>query len=287
MCSCSARDRNLELSHDEIMETMRTARELGCESCTVTGGGEPLMVPRVNEMIRDIKRLGIFIGIVPNGTLLERLETRVLNSITWIRISSSDLLESELGKIGITLEEWLAKIRHTVRRGKRVDWAFSHVICGEPNFALIKRLVRFANDNGFTHVRLVNDIFNADRLEGSMGLVREYLKSNNVDDSRVNYQARSTWTKGTKECYISLLKPVIGADGYWYPCCGTQYALINPTRDYERTMRMSEKRCSDGLREIVENQLYFDGSVCDKCYYDNYNWALKVLLSEIRHLEFV
>jgi len=288
-CSCKNRDKSLELSYEEIMDVMKTGKELGTESVTITGGGDPLMHPKRNEILLGIHKLKIESGLVPNGTLLYKVKTKALQTLTWCRISSSDFLKTQLKRIGMTFNEWLDIIEDAVSRAKNVDWAFSYVVSEKPDFETIKTIVDFANEYKFTHVRLVNNIFIADKLEEAktMDKIKAYLKKKKIDDSIVNYQKRSEWTKGDKECYIALLKPVLGADGYWYPCCGTQYALAKPSYDYEPKLRLTDKRLSEGLKDIILNQKYFDGSICTKCYYHPYNWALKVMLSKIEHLKFV
>lgn len=284
-CSCKKRNKTQELTYEQIMDVMKTG--LGTEAVTITGGGEPLMHPKINEIINGINSLGIEIGLVTNGTLLHKLDTKSLNKLTWCRISSSDELDTQLARIGMSIDDWFDKIENAVSRAK-IDWAFSHVVT-KPNINLIARIVEFANTHKFTHVRLVNDIFNADKLEKAktMDKIKNELKLRKIDDSIVNYQKRDVWTKGTSKCYISLLKPVLGADGYWYPCCGTQYALAEPSYDYEPTMRMTDKKLSEGLKDIIEHQKYFNGSRCVKCYYSNYNYALKIMLSEIKHKKFL
>ena len=272
------------------MDVMRTGKELGTEAVTITGGGEPLMHPEINEILDGIDSLGIEMGLVANGTLFHKVQTRSLKKLIWCRISSSDELKTQLGRIGLSLSEWFDEIEDAVTRAKNVDWAFSHVVTKtRPNFDLIAKIVKFANTYNFTHVRLVNNIFIADMLEKArtMDKIKEKLEKRKIDDSKVNYQKRDKWTKGTKKCYIALLKPVLGADGYWYPCCGTQYALAKPSYDYEPSMRLTDKKLSDGLRDIIENQKVFDGSMCVKCYYSKYNEALKIMLSEVKHLKFV
>ncbi len=39
-CSCSARDKRLELSYDKIMEIMSKAKKIGCNAVTITGDAE-------------------------------------------------------------------------------------------------------------------------------------------------------------------------------------------------------------------------------------------------------
>lgn len=283
-CSCSSRKKDQELSLEDIIDIMVKSAICGCESVTITGGGEPLLHPQICEIIEEIDRLGIQIGIVPNGTVLDRLSKKDLSRIIWIRISSSDYLRRELKKIGKDLDWWFDKIDAAVSRGRKVDWAFSHVLSNEPDLPLIQRIIEFSNYYDFTHIRLVNDIFFGDQLLQNMVNVENYMKKENVDDSIVNYQPRAKWTHGSKNCYISLLKPVVAADGYVYACCGTQYALANPARDYEETMRMGLAKDID---KIFKEQRHFDGSICVKCYYENYNWALSLLMSEVKHQKFV
>jgi MoaA/NifB/PqqE/SkfB family radical SAM enzyme len=273
-CSCSERDRNLELPYIKICDIMRKFRDLGCKAVTITGGGEPLLHPKINEIIKFIAKIGIKVGLVSNGIEIKRLKQDTLNKITWIRIS--------LGDDRVVTNEFWKNLEDVVYLGRKVDWSFSYVLTDKPNFRLIEQMIAFANENRFTHIRIVNDIFNADKI--SIDPVKNYIKQRKINDSLVIYQDRGTWTSGSKKCWISLLKPVVGADGYIYPCCGTQYALANPSRDYEKTMRMGKV---EDIKKIINEQKCFNGSVCVKCYYHNYNYILDALLSDIKHGEFV
>lgn len=280
-CSCSERERQQELDLAFNIEIMSWFKHLGCKSVTITGGGEPTLHKNIDDLLLSIKMSGIKIGLVTNGTRLHKL--KALHKATWIRISASDQLEKQLTKIGSSLDDWLLNISRAVHKFPNVDWAFSYVIGKEPLTENILKLVDFANKHHFTHVRLVNDIFIAEELKRQMVDVKNYLQSK-TDDSKVNYQDRSTWTRGSNPCYISLLKPVVGADGYLYPCCGTQYALKDPSRDYEKTMRMGFWK---NIVPLWRDQQFFDGSVCEKCYYSNYNVALDVMVNGLQHKEFV
>jgi hypothetical protein len=41
------------------------------------------------------------------------------------------------------------------------------------------------------------------------------------------------------------------------------------------------------LEKIYENQSYFNGSICVKCYYNDYNYLLNLLMTDIKHVQFV
>jgi hypothetical protein len=232
-------------------------------------------------MIESITDHGVDMGLVTNGTLLRR---GGLDEMVWVRISASDYLGLELTANNSSLDDWFHDLALVVQDHRTVDWAFSYVVGNSPNHKLISRLVEFANVWGFTHVRLVNDILRAGRLTWTMTAIKNHLKLDDVDDDLVNYQDRSIWTSGSSPCYLSLLKPVIGADGYIYPCCGTQYALKDPARDYEKAMRMGK---IEDLDDIIDNQKFFDGAMCHKCYYNQYNEALAIMIKGLKHETFV
>ena len=95
-------------------------------------------------------------------------------------------------------------------------------------------------------------------------------------DQRVIYQDRSYPTKGMKKCLISLLKPIIAADGKVYPCCGIQYAVKNEPLDFHHNMKGS-------LERIHDAQKHFNGELCDICYYSKYNELLNLLMEEYKN----
>ena len=274
-CSCSNRDKTLEMSYEKIMEVMKKFKSLGAEACTITGGGEFLCHSNSSEIISGIYNLGIDVGLVNNGDLVYKLKKNDLEKITWMRISLGDGKKVYNG--------YWKEIEEMIERGSNVDYSFSYVISKKiPDYDLIKKMVNFSNKNNFTHVRIVNDIFNADKLRGTMKTLKDKIKSNKIDDSKVIYQDRGVWTKGNKECLISLLKPVITADGKLAPCCGDQYKDNPPAKDY-----VADWGTIEDIDKIWKEQKFYKGSKCVKCYYDNYNALLSTLLKEIKHKTFL
>lgn len=254
---------------------------------TITGGGEPLFHKHIGSLVDSIIDLGIKIGIVTNGSLWHRIveSSRKFDRITWIRVSSSDSLPDQLERLGKDFSWWMQQQDSIVRKYPTIDWAFSHVVTeDDPQFTLIGKLIRFANQHKFTHVRLVSNILRAEALSSKMGEIKKSMGLDRIDDSIVNYQDRATYVRGTNPCFISLLKPVLAADGKIYPCCGVQYALKKPSRDFEPTMNMGSM---DEFTEMINAQKFFDGSSCVKCYYHNYNDALGTLVNGIKHKEFI
>lgn len=273
-CSCANRSVGDELSLDQVVDIVRRFSRLGAQAVTITGGGEPLLHDRINDIIAACRMLGLEVGLVSNGLEAQRLDESALAALAWVRFSCSDELSFELVE---------PAIEAVVERGSQVDFAFSYVLTKNFNPRNAARYVEAANRKGFTHVRIVSDLTDIGRV-ADMDAVRAAIQAQRVDDSRVIYQGRKDYEPGAKACWISLLKPVISADGWLFPCCGAQYAEAEEALDLGESMRMGR---SEDIEKIWEMRIPFDGSRCVRCYYGAYNEALAAMLDEIRHQEFV
>lgn len=274
-CSCANRNRKDCLSLEDIRKLVSDAAELGCKAVTISGGGEPTLHPEFNKILEILFLNKLVVGMATNGVSLERVDTELLDSLTWCRISHSDDRPFT--------ERYSSKLSSIVQKCKYVDWGFSYVITSELNHKTLLDVIKFANEHNFTHVRLVSDLLNLDSLE-TMDRIKEILYQNMVDDSKVIYQGRKEFVHGREKCLISLLKPVVNADGNIYPCCGAQYAFDPPTLDCSKVMSMG--KISD-LKFIYEKQANFDGSICSRCYYDEYNALLSKMTEKLKHKEFI
>ena len=257
-CSCRDRNKSGEIPIKELKQIFNILKKHETKAVTITGGGEPLLYKEINEIINHNN---FQVGLVTNGILLDNLKKEVF----WCRISSSD------DRIPA-----FEAIERAVKRFPKTDWAFSHVLTEKSNYESLKELVLFANKHKFTHIRIVPDLFNIDKVD--IEKAKEVLSG---IDERVIYQDRSCSTKGTKDCYISLLKPVISPEGV-FPCCGSQYAITGSKKEM-----IGEMRVNKSLDEFLDKQEPFNGSKCDVCYYQGYNDLLKILKDKPKHINFL
>ncbi len=273
-CSCSEEDRNVEMDKQTALEIIDVLESLGTVAVTITGGGEPLLHPDIKTIIEYFTFSGIAVGLVTNGLKLDVLGD-TWGEVTWCRISHDDdrIFYDHYGK----------NLAAIIKDHPEVDWSFSHVVSPNPNFAVIKRVIEFANENGFKHVRLVADLLQYDKVD--LNKVKEFLEFEDVLDNKVIYQDRNAPVHGGP-CRISCLKPVIGADARVYPCCGVQYALEKPSRKLAEIFSLGDAL---NLGEIVEQYSGqgFDGIICRRCYYSGYNEVLGALMTEVAHADFV
>ncbi|WP_421899953.1 radical SAM/SPASM domain-containing protein [Maridesulfovibrio sp.] len=59
---------NNELEYDEILNTVDQCRDLGARKIIILGGGEPMLYPRIMDVIRYIHSIGLEIELFSNGT---------------------------------------------------------------------------------------------------------------------------------------------------------------------------------------------------------------------------
>lgn len=267
-CSCANRDKEQEMSINKAIDTIRRFKQLGCKACTITGGGEPLMHPQINEIIKELNKQEIEIGLTTNGLLLDKVNYN--NKMTWCRISLSSTRTIQPETIAI------------IKANTSIDWAFSIVLEKRKSLKPILEMIKIANDLNLTHVRIVDDIL---ENNSRMDLLKELIQTEQINDNKVIYQPRQNYTTGHKSCLISLLKPNIAPDGHVYPCCGVQYARKALALDFDEIFF----DMGDDYETIWQKQAYFNGSICDKCFYSNYNDLLNIIwgYEALKHKKFV
>jgi len=272
-CSCSKREKGLELSYEKIEKIITDFTQLGSQAVTITGGGEPCCHPDLSRIIQKLTDSGIQSGLVTNGIKLPAILDKI-NLLTWCRVSVSD---------DRNIEQLLHILKRIIPLNPSVDWAFSYVITKNFNEDKFAEIIKFANEYKLTHVRAVSDLLDLSNAI-SMDDVWISLNQRNIPDDLVLYQSRTEYTGGQHQCLISLLKPVIAPDGYMYPCCGVQYALPGVEGIFPIPMRM----CScENIIEYFKKQIPFNGIVCEKCYYSDYNTILSKMIENYDHEVFV
>jgi organic radical activating enzyme len=192
------------MPYEDLIKLTDKFIKLGTKAVTTTGAGDPLAYPHLSKYFKYLNDKRIKIGLVTNGVLFNPSDAEFMKMITWCRVSLSD----EYKLLTPKLEQIVA--------GAPIDWSFSYVLTPKSNVYNIASAVKFANKHKFTHVRIVDDILDAQSSD--MANLKIEL-SRLVDDKIVIYQGRKNFTKGHKRCLISLLKPNIGPDGNAYPCC--------------------------------------------------------------------
>lgn len=269
-CSCSGVDRQQEIPIKEIIEILDLYKAYGTMAVTITGGGEPLMHRNFHKILDACSANMLDVGIVSNGHLFTKLEapTRKLfhESVTWCRLSITDTV----GEYDTDM------IRAIITEYPSVAFGISFTVVPPTNLGTVERLCILANSyENLTHIRFVCNI-----LDPSIPEMERVKCTATKLTAKGIYQERVARHRGAKNCLIGLVKPFIYSDGYLYPCCGVQYAI----RGKECTLPV-EMRLGHWTEYLKVKG--FDGSICDVCYYTDYNIWLNHLIQKPVHPNFI
>lgn len=76
---------NSSMPFELYQKILGDLRDCGVKSITLTGGGEPLMNPKINEFIEASEDFKL--GLITNGVLLDKIPTHLLERFDFIRVS--------------------------------------------------------------------------------------------------------------------------------------------------------------------------------------------------------
>ena len=157
------------LTFEEVKKTIDTLHSHGLLSVILIGGGEPTLHKDFGEIVRYIKSKRLQVGIVTNGSRLEKIETVVeeLKEKDWIRISIDAAGEGvfkdlHLPKTPVTLKRILGKAKKLKEKNPVVSLGYSFVVVWEgveingkrlhPNMDEMARSVELAREFSFDYV---------------------------------------------------------------------------------------------------------------------------------------
>jgi len=157
------------LTLEEVKKTIHTLHSRGLLSVILIGGGEPTLHKDFGEVVRYIKSKGLQVGIVTNGSRLERIEAVAgeLKQKDWIRISIDAAGEGvfkalHLPKTQVTLGRILEKAKKLKKKNPVVSLGYSFVIVWggveingkklRPNLDEMTRSVELAREFSFDYV---------------------------------------------------------------------------------------------------------------------------------------
>ena len=272
-CSVVNREKKYEFDYDNLIQATRQFISLGIDTVEITGGGDPLLYPHLNDYVRFLIKKNLQIGLITNGIgINEIIDKNVLNNLSWIRISANvydyknkiDIPENYIGTLG-----------------------FSY--CWTDGISTIEKLKEIQNiaiKNKVKYIRLVpNCLGNRVEQEEKNKFLPQIAAQ--VGEP-VFYQPKIFDTP--RNCYWGYLKPFLYCDEYIYPCSST---VLNTDADKQFNTKFRwchwkdiEKVWGGDCRQ-VEIKSIIDTSKCDHCVFTDQNNDLDYALHAQEHEDFV
>ena len=223
-CSVTNRGLRNRIEFSDIVLYLEALIERGLKAVIITGGGEPVLYPEINKLIRYIKyEKGLDVALITNGTVLEKLERDVRGVFSWLRVSIN-IFKGWQEKIFIPEE--IVNSPTTI--------GFSYVYTPEHAFEtaadvkqsdILKAIGKLMDRFGAKYLRVLpnclvtGDVFDAEHI-----MIDKLIKE--MNDPRMFHQLKKHRTPSLKICHQSYFRPYLSEEinpfthksGTVFPC---------------------------------------------------------------------
>ena len=262
-CNSGHLDRTLSWSKEDTTKIVTILSNLGVKAVTLSGGGEPLIFEHFKLLIDKLRENDIQIGVITNGRLVGGVPRDTIDVLTWIRIS----VHSDNKFSSLRNQDLLSII------DSKAFLSFRYIYQSSSDIPDVIEAAKFASSHGLT-LLVSGEIFRHTVPELTVEVSTQFKGTVIVEDKM------STSKHGASDCWHGLLKPLIGADGYVYPCCLVGF----PDKILDRSFAMCHY---SEFPAYIASQKPFGGSGCISCNYDNYNKYLSCHKKTLLHPRFV
>lgn len=192
---------------DDVKHTINVLHSHGLLSVILLGGGEPTLHRDFEEIVRHIKSRGLELGIVTNGSRLQKVIriTELLREKDWVRISIDAAREDTFyslhrPKNHVTLKHILSTSREIKEANPRISLGYSFVVVWEgieingkrltSNTGEIADAVSLAREYSFDYVSFKPCLMRLEdsQKEGLLDNVDTRAEEKIIEDIRFNLQ---------------------------------------------------------------------------------------------------
>lgn len=274
-CCYGNRESGEELDFDRATSAIKQFSRLGTKGLEITGGGEPTLYGRLEEIIGVAKDEGMDVGLITNGLALGN-HNNIYKDLQWMRFSLHAVSRGGSAVQKLKTNIWKAK-------GSNPDMDVGAVFICDYNWRDTLKLVANISNELELPTRVTPDLTKSKAYVDTMfeELRKElprawgshlFLSDFNVQTSRSH-----------EHCYMRLFKPFVYTDGFVYDC-----PAIGLSPDNERGMNDKFRVCT--IEDITET--YSEPSRsreldCSFCKYSQQNEYLHELTKPFKHKNFM
>jgi MoaA/NifB/PqqE/SkfB family radical SAM enzyme len=219
------------LSYKKIIEILDDCSEMGVKGIQYTGGGEPLVHPRIKDIFKYTLQNNLQIALVTNGQNLDDETCKILIDASWVRISldsSNPTMYKRIRKVN-QFNKVIKNIKNLVKYRKECIIGVGYVVCKE-NWRGILKAAQLAKDLGVQNFRISASFTpqGFSYFDGFLDEAKElsYQAQELSDENFTVFNLFNDRIQDTFEsvqdydkCPIKELLTYIGADYNVYTCC--------------------------------------------------------------------
>lgn len=266
-CSMAHRDKYPNLSLSLIKQVVNKLHQRGLKAVIISGGGEPLLYPQINELVEYLYSKKLEIGLITNGILLsQKLKTKNLSKFTWIRVSVNSL-------------DYVPDIKIPKVNTKKTALGFSYIWNSKSKVAILEKIktkIKDLEKNGIkvSYVRLSPDCYLSPdeflRIHRKLQQLTKRLGRPFFHQFKIH--------KTPQECHFGRVHPVLYTDRKIYPC--NSLALNSPKDDrkFHQDYAVCDWHQVDQLYTQPIKSSLIDTKKCPRCVFERQNVLLKNII---------
>lgn len=279
-CSVSSRETFNRIEMDTIEKYIYTLKRRGLKAVILTGGGEPVLYPNFNYLVRFLVENDLKVALITNGTQFDRVEKDVLEVFSWVRISIN------------VFPGWEEKIQ-VPKFGPQTIMGFSYVYSTHEKSDTFIRIKAIADKYNPSYIRLLPNC-----LLGQEELLLEHralsTRLEELDDRRFFHQLKlhEPPAPHIQHCSMGFFRPYLSEEknAHGYP--GTVFSCDSVVLNSE-ALQFDSKYAICAAHEIED---YLDGKIapnfyphedCSGCVFSKHVRFLDSIQHAPDHVEFI
>lgn len=267
-CFKNRENKQLDISFEQLNIGVTQFRFLGTKAIELTGGGDPTLYPRINDVFSMLKDLDYHIGV--NTNAVDSQLIKYWDYCDWVRISMNTLDTDRRLNIDPIKDSgayisacYIWHKDSTAETFKRVS-----------DFCKREKIVcRIAPDCIVSLRTIDSEVLALRNLLEQHDNPYLFLSDFNISTTRHNLK-----------CYIHMIKPALYTDGYIYPCPSSELACENGSK-----MQHSLAVCRyDEVYDFYTSGRAFEikDIACSYCKYEKQNLVLEEVLTPTEFNDF-
>lgn len=288
------------IADNQLLELPKFLSDWGV-SAVILSGGEPLLHPRITDLLEALHGAGLQVGLKTNGLLLQKdpIRKAVLETCSWVGVSldaATDATYTRLKKCLVgTFEQVISGVGALIKeRKKKYPKVTTKFLLHHTNYGELYAFVQMSKALGANdvHIRPVT-LDNYHYVPGVRKTIAFYLREARKDLEDDTFKVygvvqkfNSEWTRiiRFKRCVMTALSGVFASDGQFYLCPdrrGDKNVSLGKFYPFEE---LKQKWGSAQHRNMVKK---IAPQFCTRCGSGLYNEVVEHVENDTMFLDFI
>ena len=202
-CSVSKRKITERIELTAIKNYVQTLKKYGLKAVILTGGGEPTLYPKFNELVYWLIEENLSVALITNGTNIDSVDSRLWDFFSWVRISIN----------------FFSNYKNVIKFPHTKGVLGASMVYGGQSVEDLKDLSAFIPSDKVRYIRVLPNC-----LQNQESLIEEHKKIaeilSKIDDKRFFQQFKLHETPHSKICHQAYFRPYLSEvnGGTVFPC---------------------------------------------------------------------